>query len=53
MATGDAAGDAGTLRFLKNVQDIFIDVIEIPKGKDVNDLTKEEFNKLSIVSSND
>lgn len=50
---GDAAGDAGTLRFLKNVQDIFIDVIEIPKGKDVNDLTKEEFNKLSIVSSND
>lgn len=49
---GDSAGDRGILRFLKNIRrDVFVDIIMIPRGKDVNDLTEEEFNSLSIVDS--
>ena len=41
---GDEAGDKGTERFIKNIRkDVFVDVIKIPRGKDVNDLTREEF----------
>lgn len=48
---GDSAGDKGIKRFLDNIRDdVFVDIILIPRGKDVNDLTFEEFNKLQIIS---
>lgn len=48
---GDSAGDKGIKRFLDNIRkDVFVDIIKIPRGKDVNDLTQEEFEKLPIVS---
>lgn len=44
---GDDAGDKGTLRFLKNIKkDKLVDIIKIPRGKDINDLTLEEFESL-------
>jgi DNA primase len=44
---GDEAGDKAIKRFKKNIRkDVFISVKVIPRGKDVNDLTKEEFDKL-------
>lgn len=49
---GDSAGDKGLRRFLKNIRrDVFVDIILIPRGKDVNDLTEEEFNSLQIIDS--
>lgn len=49
---GDEAGHKGTLRFIKNIRkDVFIDIVKIPKGRDVNDLTKQEFENLEIISS--
>lgn len=48
---GDDAGRKGIKRFLDNIRkDVFIDVILLPKGKDVNDLTQEEFDSLEIIS---
>lgn len=47
---GDDAGMRGTERFIKNMpEDTLITVKKIPWGKDVNDLTKEEFEKLPII----
>ena len=44
---GDSAGRKGAERFKKLVRkDIFVDDIILPDGKDVNDLTKEEFDRL-------
>lgn len=41
---GDVGGELGTKRFIKNMpKDVMIDIIPIPQGKDVNDLTQEEF----------
>lgn len=49
---GDAAGYKGTKKFIKNIRpDILVDIIQMPAGKDVNDLTEEEFNALPIVDS--
>lgn len=46
---GDIAGDAGIKRFINNMpDDIMISVKYIPRDKDVNDLTKEEFDSLEI-----
>lgn len=46
---GDEAGHKGTKKFIENIRpDILVDVIEMSSGKDVNDLTEEEFNKLTI-----
>lgn len=46
---GDIAGDAGIKRFINNMSDdIMISVKHIPRDKDVNDLTKEEFDSLEI-----
>lgn len=49
---GDSAGDKGTANFIKNLGDkgALINVIKIPRGKDVNDLTKEEFDKLVLTA---
>lgn len=50
---GDMAGHHGNLRFIKNIKnDCLIDIIKIPKDKDVGDLTKEEFLNLSSVDKN-
>lgn len=41
---GDEAGQRGATRFRKNMpKDIFITEVHLPAGKDVNDLSKEEF----------
>jgi len=48
---GDEAGRKATARFIQNIHaDAFIDVIEMPEGKDVNDLTQEEFDSLPTVN---
>ena len=44
---GDLAGRHGTLRFIKNMpDDVMIDIVYLPDGEDVNDLSKEEFDCL-------
>jgi len=44
---GDSAGERGEKRFLSKIRkDVFVDVLKLPKGKDVNDLEKEEFKTL-------
>lgn len=44
---GDEAGNKGIREFFKNIRkDVLIDVINIPRNKDINDLSKEEFLKL-------
>lgn len=43
---GDEAGRKGAKRFIDNVKYSIIDVIELPNGKDLNDLTKEQFDDL-------
>ena len=47
---GDEAGDKGTARFIKAMpKDILISIKKLPRGKDCNDLTKEEFDALEVV----
>lgn len=50
---GDMAGRHGNLRFIKNMpNDCLIDIIDIPNGKDVNDLTKEQLDSLQRIDKN-
>lgn len=44
---GDVAGRNGTQRIKKALQNKIVTYLNLPDGKDVNDLTKEEFEKLS------
>jgi DNA primase len=47
---GDLAGAKGRNRFMKNIRkDVFASYKSIPNGKDVNDLTKEEFENLDEI----
>ena len=47
---GDAAGDKGRMRFLKNIRkDVLVSYKVLPRGKDVNDLTKEQFENLEEI----
>ena len=47
---GDEAGDKGIKRFQINIRkDVMISQKVIPRGKDVNDLSKEEFDNLKII----
>ena len=47
---GDIAGNKGRNRFIENMRkDVLISYKLIPDGKDVNDLTKEEFEKLNEI----
>ena len=49
---GDKGGRLGTKRFIEAMkEDVLIDVVEIPEGKDLNDLSKEEFEALPILDS--
>lgn len=44
---GDDAGDKGIQKFLKNIRkDVIVNIIKMPRGKDFNDLTYEEAEKL-------
>lgn len=44
---GDDAGRKGSYRFINGMpKDVIITIINIPEGKDVNDLTKEQFQFL-------
>lgn len=46
---GDEAGDKGIQRFVKNIRkDVLVNIVEIPRGKDVNDLSKKEFEQLKV-----
>ena len=48
---GDEAGKKGIEKFLNYIRkDVLVDIIYLPKGKDVNDLTEEEFDKLKILN---
>lgn len=49
---GDDAGKKGTNRFLNSFKDesVLIDVVDIPKSKDVNDLDFNEFKNLNRIS---
>ena len=47
---GDVAGDVGANKFALNVQNALFEKIELPRGKDINDLSKEEF--LMLVRKN-
>lgn len=47
---GDAAGDKGIARFKANMpEDVLITVKKLPRGRDVADLTKEQFDSLEII----
>jgi len=47
---GDQAGRKGTKKLLAGLcEGILADVVDMPPGKDVNDLTEEEFDRLRIV----
>ena len=51
---GDKAGRKGIAKFLKNIhKGIMVDIICLPPGRDVNDLTEDEFNSLPIISSSE
>lgn len=43
---GDEAGRKGTARLLKGLTNKIVTVLQIPDGKDINDLSKEEFDNL-------
>lgn len=47
---GDTPGYKAINRFKKNIRkDVLVDVVRIPLGKDVNDLTEKEFKNLEII----
>lgn len=46
----DSAGDKGTNRIVKKLTNKLISRLIIPEGKDINDLTKEEFDNLEEVN---
>jgi len=49
---GDEAGKKGTVRFINNIRkDVFVDVMCLPSGKDINDLSPQEFESLEIIES--
>lgn len=51
---GDYAGKKGTIRFINSIKsDVFVDVVNIPYSKDVNDLTKSEFDSLEVTNAYD
>lgn len=43
---GDDAGNRGRYSFKKHVKNKLVSNLILPKGKDINDLTREEFEKL-------
>jgi DNA primase len=51
---GDKAGWSGMCKFIYHIRkDVFVDVKIVPKGKDVNDLTKEEYENSPVIESSE
>jgi DNA primase len=51
---GDKPGWSGMYKFINMIRkDVFVDVKLIPRGKDVNDLTEEEYNASPTIDSHD
>lgn len=51
---GDEAGKRATKKFIdKCRKDVLISVVCIPQGKDVNDLTEEEYKNLKVLTSHE
>lgn len=50
MFDGDNAGRKAANRFKSNIKDKLITDIIMPEGKDVNDLSKEEFDEIITVN---
>ena len=49
---GDNAGRNATRNFIRNLRGtVFISYVDMPDGFDINDLTKEQFNKLPLIYS--
>lgn len=46
---GDEAGDKAARRITKALTNKLVTRLDIPKGKDINDLSKEEFDKLEEI----
>lgn len=47
---GDEAGDKGANRFIRGIRkDVLVSRKIVPRGKDVNDLSKEEFDNLNVI----
>lgn len=46
---GDEAGDKAARRIAKALTNKLVTRLDIPKGKDINDLSKEEFDKLEEI----
>lgn len=47
MFDGDEAGDKGITKFLQNIRkDVIVNIIRLPRGKDVNDLSYDEVENL-------
>ena len=47
MFDGDSAGDKGISNFLKNIRkDVIVNIIRLPRGKDINDLSYDEVESL-------
>lgn len=46
---GDDAGDKGIKKFLENIRkDVIVNIIRLPRGKDINDLSYDEVEKLVL-----
>ena len=46
---GDDAGDKGIKKFISNMKkDVILNIVQVPRGKDVSDLSSDEFNKLTF-----
>lgn len=51
---GDDAGRHGTMKVLNGISsNIVVDIMQLPEGKDVNDLSEEQINQLPIINSLD
>ena len=49
----DKAGLLGTIKLCDNLKNKFISIMVLPKGKDIGDLTKEEFDSCPIMDVNE
>ena len=49
----DPAGDKGKAKFKRYIRNnVFVDSLELPKGKDINDLSKEELDNIISLQVN-
>lgn len=46
---GDEAGEKGTQKLIRKLTNKIVTILKVPKGKDINDLSKEEFDNLEEI----